>query len=82
MITANQAKQLTIQSFNVELESVELEIKEAAKRGWNSIKLSTGIWHVSKRYSEQMNCLFTIIRECGFKISYSGIDSEVTVISW
>ena len=82
MLTANQAKQLTVQSFTQELEPVELEIKEAAKKGLNVIKLSTGIWHVDKRYSGQMKCLSNIIREHGYKLSYSGVNSEVTEISW
>lgn len=82
MITANRAKQITIQSFASELEDIELEIKEAAKRGLTSIKLSEGLWNDRRRYESQTSNLTRIIKEFGYNINYTGSRNEITEISW
>ena len=72
MITAQQAKELSIEAFRQDLEAIELEIKEAAKRGSFCIKL--GEKDLSRRIS-----LGRISRELGYNVQFLG---EVTEISW
>jgi hypothetical protein len=72
MITAYQAKDLSIEAFHQELEAIELEIKEAAKKGLTCIKLG-------EKYLSRSISLCRILREFGYSVQLLG---EVTEISW
>jgi hypothetical protein len=72
MITAQQAKELSIEAFRQDLEAIELEIKEAATRGSICIKLG-------EKYINKSLTLGRILRELGYNVQLLG---EVTEISW
>jgi hypothetical protein len=72
MITAQQAKELSIEAFHQDLEAIELEIKEAATRGSTHIKLG-------EKYLSRSITLARILREFGYSVQLLG---EVTEISW
>jgi hypothetical protein len=72
MITAQQAKELSIEAFHQDLEAIELEIKAAATRGSICIKLG-------EKYLTRSLTLARILREFGYNVQLLG---EVTEISW
>jgi hypothetical protein len=72
MITAQQAKELSIEAFHQDLEAIELEIKEAATGGLTYIKLG-------ERYLSRSITLARILREFGYSVQPLG---EVVEISW
>ena len=72
MITAQQAKELSIEAFRQDLEAIELEIKEAAKNGLTYIKLG-------EKYLTRSITLARILREFGYSVQPLG---EVVEISW